>query len=135
MSGATRPPRASYCGRSMETTHSMDIDALAAAVVDRLSSLPFAADLVDAEQAGSLLGVPSSWVRAEARADRIPHVRLGRYVRFDPVELRVWWQERRRGPWRTGCGPVSDRPSEPENADDRRSADGRDTAGATNGAR
>jgi len=33
------------------------------------------AALVDAAEAGRLLSVPASWVLAEARADRIPHVR------------------------------------------------------------
>ena len=56
------------------------------------------ARLLDAEQAGELLNVPPSWVLAEARRDRIPHVRLGRYVRFDPDELERWWQARLRGP-------------------------------------
>ena len=39
--------------------------------------------LIDAKAAGELLGVPHTWVLEEARHDRIPHVRLGRYVRFD----------------------------------------------------
>lgn len=56
------------------------------------------AGLIDAGQAGALLGVPKTWVLAEARADRIPHVRLGRYVRFEAPELQAWWQIRRRGP-------------------------------------
>jgi hypothetical protein len=56
-------------------------------------------------------------VLAEARADRIPHVRLGRYVRFDAGELQAWWLSRRRGPWRSNRpkaasaspgGPVSE---------------------------
>lgn len=54
--------------------------------------------LVDAAAAGALLDVPASWVLAQARAQRIPHVRLGRYVRFEPEELRAWWEGRRRGP-------------------------------------
>jgi excisionase family DNA binding protein len=54
--------------------------------------------LVDATVAGELLGVPRSWVLAQARAQRIPHVRLGRYVRFEPDELQAWWECRRRGP-------------------------------------
>jgi hypothetical protein len=33
--------------------------------------------LLDATEAGRLLSVPASWVLAEARANRIPHVRLG----------------------------------------------------------
>jgi excisionase family DNA binding protein len=56
---------------------------------------------LDARGAAALLNVPASWVLAEARADRIPHVRLGRYVRFDAAELQIWWQTRRRGPWRS----------------------------------
>jgi excisionase family DNA binding protein len=58
------------------------------------------APLLDAKGAAALLNVPASWVLTEARADRIPHVRLGRYVRFDAAELRAWWLTRRRGPWR-----------------------------------
>jgi excisionase family DNA binding protein len=54
--------------------------------------------LIDAKGAGALLGVPASWVLAQARDDRIPHVRLGRYVRFDPAELDLWWRARVRGP-------------------------------------
>jgi excisionase family DNA binding protein len=56
--------------------------------------------LLDAKGAAALLNVPATWVLAEARADRLPHVRLGRYVRFDAAELHIWWQSRRRGPWR-----------------------------------
>ena len=54
--------------------------------------------LLDAAQAADLLGVPKTWVLAEARADRIPHVRLGRYVRFESSQLEAWWEARRRGP-------------------------------------
>ncbi len=54
--------------------------------------------LLIADQAAELLGVPKTWVLAEARADRIPHIRLGRYVRFEASELEAWWQARRRGP-------------------------------------
>jgi excisionase family DNA binding protein len=56
--------------------------------------------LLTANQAAELLNVPATWILAEARADRIPHVRLGRYVRFDAEELEQWWRERARGPWR-----------------------------------
>ena len=54
--------------------------------------------LLDANGASALLNVPASWVLAEARANRIPHVRLGRYVRFDADELEAWWRGRLRGP-------------------------------------
>jgi len=54
--------------------------------------------LIDAKAAGELLGVPHTWVLEEARHDRIPHIRLGRYVRFEPEALLDWARNRRRGP-------------------------------------
>jgi excisionase family DNA binding protein len=66
--------------------------------------------LIDADVAGALLSVPASWMLREARAGRIPHVRLGRYVRFDAAALDAWWRSRVAGPVvRTGSVPVSDR--------------------------
>lgn len=58
------------------------------------------AQLLDAAGAADLLNVPKSWVLAEARADRIPHLRLGaHYVRFEAAELEAWWRStRHRGP-------------------------------------
>lgn len=43
--------------------------------------------LVDARAMATLLNVPVSWVREEARRGRIPSHRLGRYVRFDPAKV------------------------------------------------
>jgi hypothetical protein len=54
--------------------------------------------LIDAKAAGRLLGVPHTWLLAQARAARIPHHRLGHYVRFDIDDLRQWLQETRSGP-------------------------------------
>lgn len=45
-----------------------------------------------------MLGVHKSWVEKEARADRIPHVRLGKYVRFEADALVAWWRAQARGP-------------------------------------
>jgi excisionase family DNA binding protein len=56
------------------------------------------APLLDAKAAGALLGVPRSWVLEQARHDRIPHIRLGRYVRFDSDALIAWARDRMRGP-------------------------------------
>lgn len=60
---------------------------------------PQATTLLDAKQAGELLNVPASWLLAEARKDRVPHNRLGKYVRFDRDELLTWARsDRRFGP-------------------------------------
>ena len=54
--------------------------------------------LIDAKGAGRLLGVPHTWLLAQARAGRIPHHRLGHYVRFDIDDLRQWLEATRSGP-------------------------------------
>jgi excisionase family DNA binding protein len=53
--------------------------------------------LIDAEAAAQLLGVPETWVREKARLGRLPCIRLGRYVRFDPDELIAWARARKSG--------------------------------------
>lgn len=64
------------------------------------------APLLDATGVAELLQVPKTWVLAEARADRIPHLRFGRYVRFDPDDLQEWWRTTRsRGPIPGGSRP------------------------------
>ena len=56
--------------------------------------------LLTASDVAAALKVPETWVYAQARAGRIPHLRLGRYVRFDAVAVGQWCQGRREGPWR-----------------------------------
>jgi excisionase family DNA binding protein len=53
--------------------------------------------LIDAKAASTLLGVPYTWLLAQARAGNIPHHRLGHYVRFDPDDLQTWLREERIG--------------------------------------
>ncbi|MDX6436761.1 MAG: Helix-turn-helix domain [Gaiellaceae bacterium] len=53
--------------------------------------------LLTAAQAGPLLGVPASWLLGEARSGRVPHVRLGRYVRFARADLLEWVDARKQG--------------------------------------
>lgn len=40
-----------------------------------------------AEEASDVLGVDASWLLRCAREGSIPHVRLGKYVRFDPEAI------------------------------------------------
>ena len=46
--------------------------------------------LVDAAEIAARLGVPKTWVLESARSGAIPHVRLGRYVRFDEGDVDAW---------------------------------------------
>lgn len=52
--------------------------------------------LLDAAEVAARLGVPTSWVRESVRSGAIPHVRLGRYVRFDPADVDTWLAECKR---------------------------------------
>jgi excisionase family DNA binding protein len=59
--------------------------------------------LLDAGQVAELLNVPVSWVREQTRrpnAEAIPHLRLGRYVRFERDAVLAWLEGRRAGSWR-----------------------------------
>lgn len=59
---------------------------------------PFAmsGEVIDSAELAKRLNVPETWVRSRTNAKRtrdpIPHLRLGRYVRFswDSAELREW---------------------------------------------
>jgi hypothetical protein len=53
--------------------------------------------LIDPKADSALLGVPYTWLMAQARAG-FPHHRLGHYVRFDPDDLRLWLNDTRSGP-------------------------------------
>ena len=46
--------------------------------------------LLDAAAVAERLGVPETWVRESARSGAMPHVRLGRYVRFDVADVKAW---------------------------------------------
>jgi len=56
-------------------------------------------EVLTAEELAQRWRVPPSWVRDQSRSrcsDPIPHIRLGRYVRFSwgSPELRQWWTRR-----------------------------------------
>jgi excisionase family DNA binding protein len=49
--------------------------------------------LLTAEEVSELLSVPKTWVLESARSGAIPHVRLGRYVRFSEADVLAWLEE------------------------------------------
>src|SRR5438094_907658 len=59
-------------------------------------------EIIDSTELARRWSVPESWVRNQVRPrvqDPIPHVRLGKYVRFEwgSQELETWWGKRRCG--------------------------------------
>jgi excisionase family DNA binding protein len=53
--------------------------------------------LLTAEQVSEILQVPERWVYQGARDGRIPHVKLGRYVRFEREQIEEWVASLRSG--------------------------------------
>ncbi|WP_414642261.1 helix-turn-helix domain-containing protein [Baekduia sp.] len=54
--------------------------------------------LLTADEVASFMRVTRSWVYAETRRDALPHVRLGRYVRYRRSAIERWLDESQRGP-------------------------------------
>jgi hypothetical protein len=59
-------------------------------------------EIVDSTELARRWCVPETWVRDQVRrrvADPIPHVRLGKYIRFEwgGEALVAWWARRRMG--------------------------------------
>jgi excisionase family DNA binding protein len=55
-----------------------------------LSSKAQRANLIDIARAAERLGVTVRYVRRLVAERRIPYVKLGHLVRFDPIELEAW---------------------------------------------
>lgn len=49
--------------------------------------------LLTVDEVAERLGVTKDWVWAQARAGRIPHVRLGRYRRFREESIDAWLKD------------------------------------------
>ena len=52
------------------------------------------ARLLEAEEVARYLGMRIDWVYREVRAKRLPHIRLGRYVRFRRESIEAWLDAR-----------------------------------------
>lgn len=53
--------------------------------------------LLEAKEIAELLGVPERWVREHTRSGAIPHIPLGRYVRYDEDDVAAWVESLKRG--------------------------------------
>jgi excisionase family DNA binding protein len=49
--------------------------------------------LLDAGEVAERLNVPVSWVRESTRSGAMPHIRLGRYVRFEAQAVDAWLEQ------------------------------------------
>lgn len=60
--------------------------------------------LLTVDEVAERLRVTKCWIYTEVRAGRLPHVRLGRYVRFRADAIDSWIEEIERGGASTNGG-------------------------------
>jgi excisionase family DNA binding protein len=53
--------------------------------------------LLTAEQVAEMFAVKVSWVREQTRKGRIPHLKLGRYVRYRREAIEEWIRDNETG--------------------------------------
>jgi excisionase family DNA binding protein len=58
-----------------------------------ISDLARGDDLLTADELATVLRVTPAWVYAQTRGERIPHLRVGRYVRFRRSAILAWLAE------------------------------------------
>jgi excisionase family DNA binding protein len=58
--------------------------------------------LLDLDAVAQVLGVTRRHVQHLVSEKRIPYLKVGRFVRFDPAELNVWLDHQRVAPERSG---------------------------------
>lgn len=59
------------------------------------TNTPSLQPLLNFKQAAALLGLPEGSLRRYISERKIPFLRVGKLIRFDPVELRAWLDSKR----------------------------------------
>lgn len=54
--------------------------------------------LISPKELAEKTGLPISWIYAKTESNALPHLKLGRYVRFVPSEVSRWFEAQHRGP-------------------------------------
>jgi excisionase family DNA binding protein len=65
-------------------------------------------DLLTVDELAGLLRVPASWIyarTADASVEEIPHLKLGRHLRFRRAEVERWVERHHRGASSAGSEP------------------------------
>jgi excisionase family DNA binding protein len=82
-------------------------------------------ELLTVGEVAALLRVPASWIyarTADAGVEEIPHLKLGRHLRFRRAEVLAWLEGKHRGPNSAGA-PPEERNHGPQDHESSRLAD------------
>lgn len=72
----------------LSSHESVSADSMRARATDRL---------LDANDVAAMLALPVRWVRQATRDGRLPHVKLGRYRRYDREDVLAWVEAQKSG--------------------------------------
>ncbi len=53
--------------------------------------------LISIDEAAEFLKVEKTWIYSQTRQGKIPHFKVGKYVRFRKEELQAWLGRHQRG--------------------------------------
>lgn len=60
-------------------------------------SLEHEGSLLDVKDVARRFNVPCSWVYAKAEAGELPHLKIGRYLRFNAADIERYLLDQQRG--------------------------------------
>ena len=86
-------------GFRADDTHEFCPTSASVEIARKIPKGPYGYDLIPCKELAMRLTIPESWVREHTRTrstDPIPHIRLGKYVRFlwGSPELEQWLKRR-----------------------------------------
>jgi excisionase family DNA binding protein len=64
------------------------------------------------EEAATLIRVPKSWLYERTRTNTVPHIKLGKYLRFEQQELLTWVRQFRRDGRGRGIHGATEQPKQ-----------------------
>lgn len=66
------------------------VRSIKAEIQKEANGKPTLESLLEAEEVANILGVDVGYVYSQARAKKIPSVKLGKYRKFSPSQLKKW---------------------------------------------
>lgn len=67
-----------------------EVRSIKAEIQKQANGNPSLQPLLDAEEVAKLLGVDTAYVYSQARSKKIPSIKLGKYRKFSPSQLKKW---------------------------------------------
>jgi excisionase family DNA binding protein len=74
-----------------------EIRAVKFEIQKRVESTPSLENLLEADEIAHILGVNVSYVYSLARANKMPSIKLGKYRKFSPSQLKKWLDRKNNG--------------------------------------